>query len=417
MQNTFKKKLVACCVAVLVTALVLGGIGIGTYCAIDSLSDDSDNTKSHGSGIKTESTDVETSKEIPEIIKENPLPGESYDSLVELYEQCSKSCVSIICTVEYEVNYGFYKDTQIGTSLGSGFILEGEKNGNKQFYIITNHHVVEDAKSIEVKFYDSEETHKAKLIGSDSATDIAVLTIEKTDLVPLKIGDSDACKVGQWVVAIGSPMDIELEGTMTYGIISGLDRKLDITNDAGTVVKTMSVIQTSAEINPGNSGGPLLNMAGEVIGINAMKSSQEYEGLGFALPATQALNVINQIIVNGRVTDRNDSFVTSAAQLGITGATVNEQTRTTYRLSNSCPDGVLVITVNRGTAVYEAGLSIYDIITEFDGEKVTSIEQLKELIAKHNAGEKVEMTFFREARNANDKNEYITVSITLDGAQ
>ncbi len=423
MEKNSAKRWIAFACAIVATTVIIAGLVVGAGVFLDRIED-----KTIGSVIdesvvsevvddnsKSDITEITHPTEIPEIVKGAPLPEGGFDSMVDLYAQCSKSCVSVISTVEYEYNYGFYGDKVEGTSLGSGFIVEGSKDGKTGYYIITNHHVIEDAKKIEVKFYGSEERHKAKLIGSDEATDIAVLTIEKTDLIPIPMGDSDALQVGQWVVAIGTPMDLELEGTMTYGIISGLNRRLDITNDNGTVIKTMTVIQTSAEINPGNSGGPLINMAGQVIGINAMKSGEDAESLGFALPATKALDIINQIIANGKVTNRENSYVTASAQLGISGATVNNELRDTYSLPDDAPNGVLIITVNRGTAVYEAGLSIYDIITEFDGVKVTSIEQLKELVSKRSAGDKVSMRYYRSGRKFGDVGGYVDCTFVLDG--
>ncbi len=421
------KQIIVCLCAVVVTAVLVGGVVLGASVladtevagrpATENLPDsgkvNTDDVNKEGEPEKT-TDDSSQVTEIPDVVKTSPLPGDSFDSMIDLYAKCSQSCVSIICVSEYEYDYGFYKDKYEATSLGSGFIVEGEKNGVKKNYIVTNHHVIEGAKSIEVKFYNSEITYKAELIGSDATTDIAVLTIDKNDMTPIEIGDSDALQVGQWVVAIGTPADLALEGTMTYGIISGLNRALDIENDQGTVTKTMNVIQTSAEINPGNSGGPLINMAGQVIGINTMKTTN-YESLGFALPSSKAVDIINQIIVNGKVTDRDNTFVTSSAQLGISGATVTDELRKTYNLPDDAPDGVLIITVSRGTAVYEAGLSIYDIITEFDGEKVTSIEQLKELISKHSAGDKVSMRYYSPGQRPGEKSEYVDCTFVLDG--
>ncbi len=416
------KKIIVCLCAVLATAMIISGLAVGANLAIEKLANAPTVDEISSGKVDVENTNKDNSEEskvvseeIPEVVKGAPIPGDTYNSMVDLYEKCSQSCVSVICTVEYEYNMGFYQETVESTSLGSGFVVEGIKDGIKGYYIITNHHVIEDAKTIDVKFYDSDEKYEATLIGSDSTTDIAVLTIEKEDLVPIEMGDSDALQVGQWVVAIGTPMDLELEGTMTYGIISGLDRALDITDDYGKVVKTMTVIQTSAEINPGNSGGPLINMAGQVIGINAMKSAEQAESLGFALPATKALDVINQIIVNGKVTDRGNSFVSSAAQLGISGQTITDELRSSYGLSDDAPDGVLILSVSRGTAVYEAGLSVYDIITEFDGEKVTSIEQLKEILAEHSAGDTVSMTYYRTGRKFGEKGGSVSCTIVLDG--
>ncbi|MBQ3196347.1 MAG: trypsin-like peptidase domain-containing protein [Clostridia bacterium] len=407
--------------AVVVALLLVAGLGFAGYILWQGFVDELREEVSEGhessvlvnnkgnSSTKKEPVEYES---IPEVVTVNPVPDENYDSLVELYNKCAPSCVSIICTVEY--NNGFY--VQEGVSLGSGFVIEGTDPTTKEqaYYIITNHHVIDNAKSIEVKFYD-DSTYTATLIGSDEMTDIAVLTIEKTDLIPLEIGDSDSLMVGQWVIAIGTPSDEEFAGTMSYGIISGVNRALEITNNYGTVVKTMTVIQTTATLNPGNSGGPLINMAGQVIGINAMKLSESYEGMGFALPSTSAMNIINSLIAYGEVVDRTDSFAVGSAKLGITGATVTDEIIAEYNLGEECPKGVLVTVVSRGTAVYEAGLSIYDIITEFDGEKIESIEQLQAAIKKAGAGTTVEMTFYRLGR-LNEEGSYHTITFKLDYA-
>lgn len=407
--------------AVLVAVLFVGVLALGAYIL---LGDDRENGgdgrlpavldgDSTAESLGGEAKDESIFESVPEIVTVAPVPDESYDSLVELYNKCSPSCVSIICTVEY--NGGFF-GVQVGKSLGSGFIVEGKdpKSGKMQSYIITNHHVIDGAKSITVRFYDDSE-YDATLIGSDEMTDIAVLSIDKKDMIPLEIGDSDELNVGEWVVAIGTPSDEELAGTMSYGIVSGVDRDIQITNDYGTVIKTMTVIQTTATLNPGNSGGPLINMAGQVVGINAMKLAEDFEGIGFALPSTSAMTIINSLIAYGEVVDRNDSFAVGAAKLGIQGGTVTDAVREEYRLSDDCPDGVLVTTVNRGTAVYEAGLSAYDIITAFDGVEITTIEQLQEALTKAGAGKTVEMTFYRMGRKG-ETGAYHTIRFVLDSA-
>jgi len=348
---------------------------------------------------------------VPEIVPINPLPGETYDDLVAVYESCADSCVTILCTVE--INTGFYPQT--GQSLGSGFIIEGSKDGKKGFYIVTNHHVVDGATEIEVKYNDGE-LYKATLLGSDELTDIAVLRTERTDVKPIPMGDSKELKVGQTVVAIGTPSAEVLQNTMSYGIISGLNRDIQMTNDYGTVVKTMTVIQTTATLNPGNSGGPLINMAGQVIGINAMKLMQDYEGIGFALPSTEASYIINSLIQHGKVVNGGDSFVSGTAQLGVSGYTVTDSIRDQLDLGDDCPDGVVVVNVSRGTAVYEAGLSIYDVITEFNGTKITTIEELKELITDSKAGAEVTLKFYRLGRRGEESG-YHTIKFRLDTAK
>ena len=349
---------------------------------------------------------------IPDVVTVSPIPDEHYDSLVELYNNCAPSCVSIVCTVEY--SYGFYN--QEGQSLGSGFVVEGTdpETKEKECYIVTNHHVIDGAKDIKVKLYDGS-IHEATLIGSDEMTDIAVLTIEVDDLVPLEFADSDYLMVGQWVVAIGTPSDIEFAGTMSYGIISGIKRNLDITNSYGSVVKTMTVIQTTATLNPGNSGGPLINMSGQVVGINAMKLTQDFEGMGFALPATSATTVINSLITYGEVVDRTDSFVVGPAKLGITGGTVTDEIREEYKLGEDCPDGVLVTNIQRNAAAYKAGLNIYDIITEFNGKEITTIEGLQAALKEAGAGTKVTLTFYRPGIES-ENGTYHDISFTTDSA-
>ncbi len=347
---------------------------------------------------------------VPDIVDVAPVPDESFDSLVALYNESVKSCVTILCDVQ--IDNGFF--TQEGQSLGSGFVIEGTKDGKSGLYIVTNQHVIEGAKKIRVKYHDGE-IYDATLLGADELTDIAVLKTERADIEPIELGDSNMLSVGQWVVAIGTPSAEELQNTMSYGIISGLNRKIPVSSTT-TGVKTMTVIQTTATLNPGNSGGPLINMAGQVVGINAMKLMEDYEGIGFALPSTEASKIINSLIEYGVVIDGGGSFVSGTAQLGITGATVTDEVRVDYSLGSDCPDGVLVINVSRGTAVYEAGLSISDVITEFNGVKVDTIEKLKEEISNCNAGEKVTLKYYRAARDG-QAGGYYTISFRLDTAK
>ena len=151
-------------------------------------------------------------------------------------------------------------------------------------YIVTNNHVVEDNDgTIQVKFYDGT-TYEATLVGGDELTDIAVLKIEAEVLKAIELGDSSQVKVGDHVIAIGTPYDLSLAGTLTNGVISGVDRNIELRDDYGTIVKTMKLLQTNSSINPGNSGGPLINMYGQVVGINTLKLMDEYEGLGLAIP-------------------------------------------------------------------------------------------------------------------------------------
>lgn len=340
-----------------------------------------------GAGINSEeaSEDHSESVSVPEVIVPDPKPDNDSDgdadngNLTAIYEQYYNIC----CTVT--VTYG---STASGYSIGSGFVINSE-NG----YIATNYHVIEDARKVTVEFYDGSE-YEAEIVGGDSTSDLAVLKIEAEDLAQAYLGDSGSIKVGERVVAIGTPYSEELAGTMTTGIVSGIARDIEITNDYGTVIKTMTLIQTDCSINPGNSGGPLIDMNGRVIGITSLKiADEEFEGIGFAIPITSAIRIFNQIIAGEKV---DSDFTSANARLGITVSGV-EAGLENYRIRPSCeyPEGALVVSVEPGTAIYKAGLEMFDIITDFNGKAVTTTEELINELAKYKAGESVTVTVFR----------------------
>lgn len=343
----------------------------------------------------------ETSYEVSETVTVTDKPYEEQSDFSTLYENCSVSCVSI---------YVSFGNEYSGYSLGSGFVLTADG------YIATNYHVIADGESYKVIFYDGTE-YDAELVGGDETRDLAVLKIKAKDLKPLAIGDSDALKVGQTTVAIGTPYDLTLAGTMTTGIVSGLDRKVEITNDYGTVIKTMRLIQTDTAINPGNSGGPLLNMAGQVVGINSLKLTGDYEGTGFAIPMNYAVGILNQLIQYGKVVEDNGDHVTASPRLGIQVYNVDDGINA-LGLRPGCeyPEkGALVASVEPRTAIYEAGLQLYDIIIEFDGHKVESKEDLTSILAQYKAGDTVSIVVFSFSRNFS-KGEQRTLTFTLDSA-
>ena len=343
--------------------------------------------------------DTETSL-VPTDNPELNLNITDYDKVItvqtELYEKCSVSCVSIICS---------FKDSS-GYALGSGFVLSTDG------YIATNHHVIEDADTITVQFYDGTE-YTARLIGSDSVTDLAVLRIEADGLIPVELGDSNKISVGEPVYAIGTPYDITLAGTMTSGIVSGLARDVECTDDMGNVVKTMTLIQTDSPINPGNSGGPLFNINGQVIGINTLKLMDEFEGIGFSIPITDAIKVFETLVKYGELPDYGDTdFVKTSPKLHITVMSVSDARNTPEYgkfISDDAPDGVYVISVSPGTAIYDAGLEIYDIITEFNGVTLKGRDDLATELAKYSAGETVTIKVYH-------RGEYKTLSFKLDKA-
>ncbi len=314
----------------------------------------------------------------------------------KLYEKCSVSCVSIISKPKNSTGY----------SLGSGFVLSADG------YIATNHHVIEDGDKITVRFYNGTE-YEAVLVGSDSITDLAVLKIDAKDLTPVALGDSDKLSVGESVVAIGTPYDISLAGTMTAGIVSGLKREVECTDDYGNVVKTMTLIQTDASINPGNSGGPLFNLAGQVIGINTLKLMDEYEGIGFSIPITDAAEVFEKLVKYGELPDYDDTeFVKTSPKLHITVMSVSDARNSAQYgrfIDKNAPEGVYVTEVTPGTAIYEAGLEMYDIITEFNGVVLEGREDLANELAKYKAGDEVTVKVYH-------RGQYKTLTFKLDKA-
>ena len=272
-------------------------------------------------------------------------------------------------------------------SLGTGFIVD------KAGYIITNHHVVDKATKIMVRLDDKSE-FQAKLIGSDEDTDLAVIKIEAGhDLPYAKLGNSDAVKVGDWVLAIGSPFS--LDHTVTAGIISAKGRNR---LPGGTGNDFQNFLQTDAAINPGNSGGPLVNMSGEVIGINTaiISETRQSAGLGFALPSNAAVKVYNQLIQGGKVTrggigityDPNQSL-TSCRALGLKG---------------EC--GVIVQSVQAGGPAAKAGLRELDVITEIDGAKTPNGVALLDVVANSPVGKTIRIKVNREGKE-------LTIPVTI----
>ncbi len=257
-------------------------------------------------------------------------------------------------------------------SLGSGFIID------KEGYIVTNNHVIEDADEIQVKLNDGDE-FDAEIIGRDPSTDLALIKVEADDDLPVvRMGDSDRLKVGQWVLAIGSPFG--LEHTVTAGIVSAKGRTIG----SGPYD---DFIQTDASINPGNSGGPLLNMAGEVVGINTAIIASG-QGIGFAVPVNMARNVIDQLKRRGEVT---------RGWLGVAIQDLSPELADYYGLDEG-QGGVLVTEVFKGDPADKAGIQARDVITLVDGRKVETTRELTRLIAGIGVGDRTKIHVIRDGR-------------------
>lgn len=263
---------------------------------------------------------------------------------------------------------------QAERSLGSGVILD------KSGYILTNNHVVDQASKIQVQLSGDTTKYTAKVIGVDEDTDLAVIKIDAAkELRFAKLGNSDGVQVGDWVLAIGSPFG--LNATVTAGIISAKDR-------GGMGRQFQRFLQTDAAINPGNSGGPLVDMAGQVIGINTaiLTGGRGYEGVGFAMPSNTAISVYDQIVKNGRVT-RGSIGVSFQEELGTNQITLK---------SLGAPYGVVIEAVEPGSPAEKAGLKGGDVITAVNGAAVKNGNDLVNPIASATIGSKVKITYYRD---------------------
>lgn len=287
-------------------------------------------------------------------------------SLPDIYKKVIPSVVSITAA------------SGSSTSTGTGIIMSSDG------YIITNYHVVSSAQQIVVLLTDGQE-YTACQVGGDETSDIMVLKIDATGLTPAEFGDSDAAEVGDSVVAIGDPLGIELRGTMTDGIICGIKRDVDVGD------RTMTLMQTNAALNSGNSGGPLVNMEGQVIGINTIKlSSTGYttvEGLGFAIPIDSAKPIVDELVEKGYVTGR-PAF----------GFDV-EQLESRISLYYDLPGKLYIRSVDSSSDAYSQGIRSGDIITAIDGQTVTTVDEFNRIKNEYSAGDQIPLTIYRSGHN------------------
>lgn len=302
-------------------------------------------------------------------------------TFAQVAEMTAASVVEI--TTETVVN-GSYFGQYVSSGAGSGVIITTEG------YIITNHHVIAGASSITVKLKDDDTEYEAKLIGSDSQTDIAVIKIDAPNLQAAKLGNSDQLVVGEAVIAVGNPLG-SLGGTVTNGIISALDREIEIDG------QLMTLLQTNAAINPGNSGGGLFNGNGMLIGIvNAKSSGSDIEGLGFAVPINTAITVAEDLINHGYVKGRVSMGVTL---IDITDAKTAMQYHVQYL-------GCYVQSVQRGGSGDQAGLESGDYILSMAGISVSTSADVSKILGEYNIGDSVPMVVYRNRRE-------VSITITL----
>ena len=294
------------------------------------------------------------------------IPTEGGLSLQEIYLQNIDSVVSISCS-----GYG-------SASTGTGVVLTSDG------YIVTNAHVVDGAGSIDVLMTD-DRVFSAAIIGSDEISDLAVLKVEVSDLTPARFGDSAQLRIGDTVAAIGDPLGVKFRGTYTDGIVSAINRDVDMDG------RTMTLIQTNAALNSGNSGGPLINCYGQVIGINTMKigaftDSAGVEGIGFAIPSATVKDIVDQLISQG--------YVSGRPTLGIEGESLSTFYQHYYRL----PAGLYITHVDPGSDAYAKGIEDGDMLLSVDNQRITTMDELKSILYDREVGELVEAIIFRDGQ-------------------
>lgn len=347
--------------------------------------------------------------EKPEDVKQNPsttegentglsYPGLGPDSIANIVEQVSPAVVKIETVVVEQVenpllNDPFFREffggsiqpkAQARPGLGSGFVISQEG------YIITNQHVIEGATQIQVRLKGKKEALPAEVIGADYDLDMAVIKIKGSkDLPTLKLGDSEDIKVGNWVIAIGSPYG--LEDTVTVGVISAKERPVNIGNR-----HYKHLLQTDASINPGNSGGPLLNLKGEVVGINTAINAQA-QGIGFAIPSSTVKSVLDELIKEGHVTK---------PWIGVQIETLTPEIASYYGLRQDW--GVIIMGVISGSPAAKSGLQQGDIVTSMDDKKVATVDELTDIVQAKQVGEKIKIEAIRNGQK---------VQITLEVAE
>lgn len=318
---------------------------------------------------------------------ESETSSASADGKLTAREVAAKVKPSVVGVVQYQ--YGSSSIEASGE--GSGIIMTSDG------YIITNAHVISGASGIKVVLNNGEE-YEARIIGSDTRTDLAVIKIEANNLTPAEFGESSKMQEGDIVMAIGNPGGLTFAGSITQGILSGVNRQLS------SSYGTTSVLQTDAAINPGNSGGALVNEYGQVIGINSSKiSATDYEGIGFAIPIDDAKPIVDDLIQNGRVTGR--------VVLGVYNAqSVDEVASRVYGV----PTGVLVGGTDPESDLAQKGVITGDIITKINNTDVTSTADIYTVLQDFEVGDSVKLTVFRRTSGQSDKTFEVTVTLMED---
>lgn len=384
-KNGMGKKAAKLVASAAVFGLVAGACFVGVSVAKDKL-------------YPSTADRIETTSGTTSAKSETSSSGSSSSSsnVASVVNEVMPSVVSITSTIQSSNYYGF--GTQESEGAGSGFIVAKTKDN---LMIATNNHVVSDATSLTVGFAD-DTTAKATVVGTDSSADLAVISVKIKDIKDstaskikvATLGSSDDLKVGEEVVAIGNALGYGQ--AVTTGVVSAKNREVSLTDG------TMNLLQTDAAINPGNSGGVLINMDGQVVGINNAKlEDTSVEGMGYAIPITTAKTILTDLMNASSVSTKDAAF------LGVVGRDINES----YSSALGIPSGIYVSQVVSGSPAEKAGISAGDVITKFEGNNVSTMSGLKEKLALKKANTKVKITFKRA--NQSGTYEEKTVTVTL----
>lgn len=310
----------------------------------------------------------------------------------EITEVVGKVTDSVVGVTNLQTVRDIWSSTETTQETGTGSGVIYKKQDGKA-YVVTNHHVVEDSTELDVTFDDGTKT-PGKLVGSDVWTDLAVIEIDAAEVNTVaEFGDSDVLKRGEAVIAIGNPLGLGFSGSVTLGVLSGKDRSIPVDfNRDGVVDWYADVLQTDAAINPGNSGGALMNLAGQLIGINSMKISEEtVEGIGLAIPINLAMPIIEKLEKDGEVI--RPTMGVTLIDLSIIPA----QQAVVLKLPNDVKEGVVINEVIPNSPAEVAGIQRYDVIVEMDGEKIKDMVELrKHLYNEKEVGDTLKMKVYRE---------------------
>lgn len=412
------KKLAKKIGAITLSAVLFGSVAAGSFQAVNYFSPFSKTTGSSGSTTSNNSSSTS-------LLKTTAVSGSSNTGSLDVSDITTSAMPSIVAITnksvqevqDYFSQFGFrgqgQTQTQETESQGSGIIIG--KN-DTELLMVTNNHVVEGADTLSVCFIDNK-VYEANVKGTDAENDLAVIAVPldsisddtMSQIAVASIGDSDSLKVGEQVVAIGNALGYGQ--SVTTGIVSAVNRALSNnssdtqdSNSSSDDSSSATYIQTDAAINPGNSGGALLNMNGEVIGINSAKlASTEVEGMGYAIPISRVSDIIDNLM---NQTTRTKVDSDKQGTIGIKGINVTSDVQEKYNL----PEGIYVSEVTSGSAAEKAGITSGSVITKFDGKSVADIESLQDLLQYYKAGETVELTL--QVPNSDSYKEN-TVSITL----